>query len=158
MPTLRRVTADDMDQLFMWANDVDVRNNAYENKPIAYERHISWFNMKLYDRKSYMYIYEEGCTPIGQIRFDLEGTTLEVDVSIDKEHRGCGHGTHIIRYGTLRALNDARASYAVAYVLQQNSASLRAFIAAGYNYEGIVNYMGKQVHKLQYTAGGINAC
>lgn len=157
MPYLRHVASEDLLLLFEWANDPAVRRNAFNPKPISYARHCSWFSMKLHDRNAYMYVYMEGTDPVGQIRFDCSDGVLEVDVSIAASQRGRGYGVGIIRDGTLLALNEARASYAVAYVLPSNTASLNAFLAVGYNDTGTVTYMGKRVHKLQYPAGVVNA-
>lgn len=41
--TLRKATKQDVKTLYDWANDIDVRLNAFNQKNIEREQHLLWF-------------------------------------------------------------------------------------------------------------------
>lgn len=110
--------------LFEWANDKNVRQNAFNAEPIIWENHLKWFNKKLKDERSKVFLLYKGVKPLGQIRLDLINKYWEIDYSIDKEYRGQGLGKKIIQ------LISSKYSFEFplkAYVKQDNIASLRVF-------------------------------
>ena len=42
----------DVDLLFSWANDKEVRKNSFSSEPICYEEHLAWFRKKYQERDS----------------------------------------------------------------------------------------------------------
>lgn len=79
---LRKVTPQDMDLLFCWANDDTVRANAFHTEKIPYENHIQWFEKMMSDAAVYQYILYDGDVPIGQVRLaDEDGDALMITVS-----------------------------------------------------------------------------
>ncbi|PJZ53375.1 hypothetical protein CH380_09250, partial [Leptospira adleri] len=68
---LRTVTSKDESLLLRWANDPSVRQMAFNSTEISVEDHKNWFNSKLNDLKSSIYILEDFDTPVGLIRFDF---------------------------------------------------------------------------------------
>lgn len=133
---LRKVTKDDMDILFQWANDEIVRKNSFNSEMIPYEVHQKWFSNVLEDSHMVQYILEgidenNNIIPIGQIRFNynVQEQSAEVGYSIDVKYRGLGYGKQIIRMGT----NCIKAEFIelqkiVAKVKTTNIASYKAFI------------------------------
>lgn len=93
---LHEVSIDDAVLLFHWANDMDVRRNAFNEEPIIWENHIKWLESKLKDLNSKIFILKDNNLPVGQIRIDLEDNYWVIDYSIDKEYRGKGYGEKIV--------------------------------------------------------------
>ena len=68
---LRKVTQEDCELLWQWANDPIVRAASFRSDSILWEDHFEWFNKKLHSFNCYYFIavnkLEE---PVGQIRFE----------------------------------------------------------------------------------------
>ena len=93
---LRRAGPDDMDLLFMWANDETTRLNAFNQQQIPYEVHQQWFTDKLKSDTCAIFIYCVDEVPIGQIRIDIDNDSGIISYSIDAAHRSRGHGRAIM--------------------------------------------------------------
>jgi UDP-2,4-diacetamido-2,4,6-trideoxy-beta-L-altropyranose hydrolase len=132
--SLRRATADDMMFYFQWANDPDVRRNAFHQEPILLASHQDWFIRKIADDHSYLYVLEKQGVPAGQIRFDMtENGIAEIDFSIAPEFRGQGLGAELLRYGVETLVNDTpQTSVVQGIVKKENIASCQAFLRAGF--------------------------
>lgn len=129
---LREAAEEDMDLLFTWANDPEVRKNSFSTGNISYEEHKRWFAQLMQDGSRKQYIYMADGEPAGQIRLDLQGDTAEVSYSICAGKRGKGHGKKMI--GLLRELlrEESCVRTLTAKVKAGNPASERAFLADGY--------------------------
>lgn len=131
---LRRAVEGDMDLLFDWANDQEVRENSFSTGQIAYGEHRRWFLGLLQDasRKQYIYLADE--IPIGQIRVTLQKDKAEISYSISREWRGQGHGKRMLELLRHQLLLDAPGVRTlVAKVKKGNPASERAFLDTGYH-------------------------
>lgn len=131
--SLRPATAADEELLLDWANDADVRNNAFSKAPITAEGHHAWFRSKLADGNCMILIGQDRYgMPAGQVRFDLGADTATIDVSVDPALRGRGAGELLMQ----RALDTLRAGgcrkTVVAEVLLANTASQRMFERLGF--------------------------
>lgn len=89
----RKVQISDCDLIYSWANEYEVRNNAFNSNEIKYENHKRWFYSKLNNPNSVIYVILDNNTPIGQIRIDIENNEGKIDYSIDYKYRGKGYGT-----------------------------------------------------------------
>lgn len=94
---LRKASLDDMDLLYLWANDVTARENAFSEKKIEYENHKKWFIKKLESSESVIYIYVYHQIPIGQARVDVENDYGLISYSIDCAYRLQGHGRMLLQ-------------------------------------------------------------
>lgn len=149
MINFRKATKDDARLLWEWANEETVRENAYNQGQISWDEHIEWLRKKINARKSFIFIAESNNKPIGQIRFDLKGDdSAVVDVSVDKNQRGEGFGSKIIKFGTRHFLDKNIGNEVHAYVKKGNMASKRAFEKAGYNLIDIEQIKGVKSYHL----------
>ena len=135
---IRRAREEDCRPLWEWANDPVVRATAFNPAPIPWESHLRWFDAKLHDPASAIFVgLDPEGVPFGQVRFDWNDQGVaEIDVNVAQRRRHCGQGGALIR----RAVQELLATSAVrsvhARVKPQNQASLRAFEKAGFDLAG----------------------
>lgn len=93
---LRPADTADMELLFRWANDDQVRENAFHKEKISLEEHRTWFLNLLEDENQYQYILLHGSEPVGQIRLSVCEGKAEIDYSVVPEKRKQGYGGMLI--------------------------------------------------------------
>ena len=74
---LREASERDLDLLYGWANDPEVRRNSFSTPQIPYQEHQEWFLGLLLDSTRKQYIYMAGQIPVGQIRIAVQGRSEE---------------------------------------------------------------------------------
>lgn len=130
---LRRATMEDMDLLFKWANNPDVRKNAFNTEPIPYENHVAWFNKMMLNNSVIQYILCENDIELGQIRLNIENETAVIDYSIDEVFRGKGLGTKMLTMIEEIIVSEKIPVFTlIGQVKYENKASAKAFIKNGY--------------------------
>lgn len=139
---LREAQSGDAELLFSWANDIDVRRNAFSQHEITWEEHVQWFKRKLNDKDCHIYIAQTDSVPVGQIRLDIEGGKARIDYSVAAQRRGQGIGKEMLRQAEL--IPDLGVSGFLAQVKTGNDASAAAFAACGFHrtaeYDGYAEY------------------
>lgn len=123
--SLRRVGSSDARMLFDWANDPEVRSNSFCTDAIKWEDHLRWFERKLRDPSSHIFIAVLSGVPVGQIRLDVIGEDAEIGYSIAREHRGRGLSTKMVALAEVEARSFARRL--VAHVKSDNVRSIAVF-------------------------------
>jgi RimJ/RimL family protein N-acetyltransferase len=146
--SLRLAGIKDCKLIWRWANDPEVRKNAYNSDPIPWQDHKEWFECKVNSSSSVIYIAEIESKPVGQIRFEIEQSVAAVDVSVSKRMRGEGYGTMIISQGTKKVLEDLKVERIDAFVKTDNVASRKAFERAGYTVEEETIKKGEESYRL----------
>ncbi|MCB0478273.1 MAG: GNAT family N-acetyltransferase [Crocinitomicaceae bacterium] len=149
---LRKATSDDIKLIFDWANDIEVRKNAFNQDPIAYEDHKKWFNNKLEEAHSFIYILEVNNVPAGQIRFDLRLNSWYIDYSVSVSFRSQNLGEYLIRLGISHLSKELnyRGEEIIGEVKKENIASQKTFIRCGFDkLENEGAFIFKQNPKLQ---------
>ena len=141
--SLKKVRPADVDLLYQWANDSEVRRNAFHTEPILYENHVKWFANMLADSSVYLYILYRGETPIGQIRLNIEGSEAMIDYSISAKYRGKGYGSKL-----LQLLQKQVAANKISNVIKltgqvkyENPASARVFEKCGFTKKEMTDYI-----------------
>ena len=128
--SLRRAVIQDDKLLFAWANDIDVRKNAFEQHEITWEEHIQWFQRKLSARDCYIYIASVNDRPVGQIRLDIEDNRALIDYSVDAASRGLGYGSKMLMQ--VLVLPGLPIDFFLACVKEGNTASAKVFEKCGF--------------------------
>ncbi|WP_369617507.1 GNAT family N-acetyltransferase [Flavobacterium sp. CFS9] len=95
---LREANEDDVELLFIWANDQDVRKNSIVQDQIIWENHLAWFKKKINDSETKIFILSNKNKCFGQIRIDKVGSQWQIDYSIDHIYRGQGLGKEIVKH------------------------------------------------------------
>lgn len=89
---LREAIEKDVNLLYEWANDEEVRKSAFSTEYISYSEHLKWFENILQNPNVIQYIFIADGKPIGQVRLDIAHEKAEIDISISSEKRGMGYG------------------------------------------------------------------
>jgi UDP-2,4-diacetamido-2,4,6-trideoxy-beta-L-altropyranose hydrolase len=128
---LRAARADDVELYFTWANDAEVRQHSLNEAAISWETHQQWFQTRLADSLSHLFVLEAGPLPVGQVRFDGSGDTWRIDYSIDVAFRGRGWGRTLLLLGMRRVAERQRTRFC-AEVKRSNGASAAHFVRLGF--------------------------
>lgn len=83
-------TIGDVELVYNWANEPEVRANALNLESILYEDHEVWYNSKLKSSGTNILIFRSLKRPLGQVRLDLVDGFWEIDYSVDSKFRGLG--------------------------------------------------------------------
>ncbi len=130
---IRPVVKDDVEQLFIWVNEIEVRKQSVISKPIEFEDHHKWLLSKIKSTESFLFIAIMGRIQVGQIRFDLVNGYFEIDYSIDRDYRGYGLGKEIIKRGVEELIILIDTPKIRAKVKKGNLASNSIFSKIGFN-------------------------
>jgi UDP-2,4-diacetamido-2,4,6-trideoxy-beta-L-altropyranose hydrolase len=128
---LRPAAPDDELLYFAWANDPEVRRQAISTDEIALERHREWFAARLATSRCHLFVMCAGELPVGQIRFERDGTEARIGYSIDPLFRGRGWGTLVVALGVKQLLNSGPITFR-ADVKEANVASRSVFGRLGF--------------------------
>lgn len=139
---IKHAVQNDCELLFKWANDEDVRMNAFNSKTIEYEEHREWFKKKLESKDVYMFIINVEEIPIGQIRIDIDNQIGIIDYCIDQAWRGKGYGTMVL-IEIINLINKESLPIIklMGKVKHENKVSQNAFIKSGYLQKYNEHYM-----------------
>lgn len=144
----RKSDGDDVDLLFNWANDPDVRINAINKDLIPFENHQRWYRSKMESNTSFIYIVEDiyDKSPVGQVRFDLmDSERFLIDYSIDLKKRGKGLGEVILRKGIKSLCSDYTGNISLeAKVKRSNAASAQVFKSLSFTFTSIEKIEGDE--------------
>ena len=151
---LRAVKEEDCKLLWELANDPEVRAASFSSKLIPWEEHVNWFRSKQSDTSClFLLALNEIDEPIGQVRFDLDGSRAVVSVSLRKEFRGKGYGSELIKIASQRLFETSDVNSIVAYVKLANKASVHAFVNAGFKQKGLVMIHGQEAFNFLLEKG-----
>ncbi len=132
---LREACPEDLTLLFSWANDPEVRARSFNTEPISLQSHTCWFETKLADANSRLYIASVEGEPAAHIRFDLKGETAVISYLVARSFRGKGLGHSVLMKGIAKLREGKAAVRLVEGLVQKdNTASIRAFEKAGFSY------------------------
>jgi UDP-2,4-diacetamido-2,4,6-trideoxy-beta-L-altropyranose hydrolase len=131
----RKATLKDSQLYWEWANDPEVRKNAFNSSPISWEEHQSWFQKKIKENQTTLLVFETILGPIGQVRMEYKEKKLILDYSISRQYRGLGFGVELIK-NSMQTKKNKKIRFE-AYVKKENLASIRTLEKAGFIIEEI---------------------
>ena len=130
---LRPATKADIREWWEWSNDPDVRAVSFSSDPIPWESHERWFRQRLDDPDCRLLIAGDSAgTGFAQIRFDLDGNTALISISLAPGRRGQGRGTQVIWTACDSLFRSSPIERIEALIMPDNAASIRAFEKAGF--------------------------
>jgi RimJ/RimL family protein N-acetyltransferase len=136
----RTVQYSDAELLFNWANDSSTRSNSLSSKKITWEEHMNWFNQKMNDPKTTMFLFLKKET-VGVLRLDKVNNNLQISFSVNFKHRGKGVGNNMIRF----ILKKFSRSDFSAQVIENNLGSHRIFLRNNFMIDYISSSGSKKV-------------
>ncbi len=132
---LRHATIADLQLVFDWNNDPEVRKRSFNPEPILLENHTRWYKAKLEDANAKFYIAEVNGKPAAQIRFDVNADTATISYLISDGFRGKGLGHNVLHKGISKLKRENQTIKTIVGLVQENNmASVRAFEKAGFAY------------------------
>jgi RimJ/RimL family protein N-acetyltransferase len=150
MISFRKPTINDARLYFDWANDKTVRENSYKQDAISFENHVSWFTQKLKSPDCFFYLFtDESGTPAGQVRIDKSKDEIIIGISIDEKFRGKNLGAEMLLQSSNDYFNHFPGATIIAYIKENNMASLKIFRNAGFEGDEKVIVEGASSYKLK---------
>jgi len=135
----RPASIDDCELYFNWANDKSVRQNSFHTGLIGWHDHKKWFQNRLDDNNSYLYIVKTSQSDIGQVRFDCANGVATIDYSVSSNFRGKGFGKVLVWSAIKKIREDyPEVKKIKAQVKIDNIASNKIFLKLGFNKQGEV--------------------
>lgn len=133
---LRNVNKNDVELLFGWRNDEEVRKNSFSEEVIEFKNHSSWFCKTLSREDVFLYILVDGGNDVGQIRLNVEKNTGIISYSIDRRFRNNGYGTKILQLVENKIISENLGIFELQGLVKiTNVASQKAFEKMGYQKE-----------------------
>jgi UDP-2,4-diacetamido-2,4,6-trideoxy-beta-L-altropyranose hydrolase len=130
---LRRAKLGDMETYFHWANESETRRYSFNEGFITWSDHVGWFKHKISSTDTLMWILEtDRGLPVGQIRFELMGSTADINYSLDPIVRGRGWGKQLVMLG-INLFKERHSEISLkAIVKEKNVASYKIFQDLGF--------------------------
>ena len=93
---LRKVKWEDLNIIYEWRNDPEVRKNSFSQDEIKPEEHNRYWLERLAKDDAYSFIVVSEEEDVGLIRLDKMGDSYEVHIMIAPDRQGKGFGTAAI--------------------------------------------------------------
>ena len=130
---LRPVTAEDAALLFDWLNRPDSLAASLDTSaPVAWDVHKGWFDARLADPQTRIWIVERDAATVGGIRLQDKGDGPEIAIYIDAAARGAGAAAAALGLALDEAHSVWPGSEVIARVRPDNATSRRLFEHAGF--------------------------
>ena len=143
--SFRSAGLEDALMLWYWANDPDTRSSSFSSELIQWDTHWAWFNRKLASPDSYSLILDQMNISVGQIRYDcLSADTARVSYSVARHVRNTGIGTKILKLSAPVARSRLGIKYVEGLTKEDNKASIRCLVKAGFQHMGKTLVTGKE--------------
>ncbi len=151
MLEFRPATHDDVELLYRWANDLQVRKNSFSTDVITFSEHREWFDKKLKSEKCEIFIFTLDSKPVGQVRFEIsQDNTAEIGILINKEFRGKGLASDMLRLASEFAVTKLGIRCIWSHIKLDNDISVRAFEKAGYQNKKTIFFKNQKCFELQF--------
>jgi endonuclease IV/RimJ/RimL family protein N-acetyltransferase len=146
---LREVSDGDCELVWKWANEPIVREASFTSGLIQWEDHVKWFQSKICDPQCKFYIaVSDDETTMGQVRFDMEGDTAVISISLSHMFRDKGYGSRLIRIASQELFSTSDVKTIRSYVKHVNNSSIYSFKKAGFKREGTITVQGQKTYSL----------
>lgn len=133
MVFLREADDGDLDLLYEWANDAEVRKNSFHTDQISYAEHVRWFREMMRSDHVKQFILMDQERPVGQIRVELRGSEAQISYSVAAAERGRGYGRVLLeRLAGKIQMDFPQIHTLTARVRPENEASRSVFEREGY--------------------------
>jgi RimJ/RimL family protein N-acetyltransferase len=153
--TIRPATELDSRDLFEWRNDPQTRVVSISTDEVPWEDHYRWFTASLSNQRRQIYmcctVIDGSSDSIGVVRFDIDESLTEAEVSINLNPRvrGRGLGTQTLLAGIAEFESDRPSVMRLtAQIRDSNEASVAIFRKAGFNLKHSNSGLGQFVRQV----------
>ena len=130
---LTKAEITDINDIFEWRNHPDIRKNFFDSEVITWNDHERWFNKKLKDQDTTIYIAYYIENKIGTIRFEANETVIKTSIMLNPLFLGKGLGSKVIKLGVERFIMEKKPDMQIiAEIKKDNFTSIKAFTKAGF--------------------------
>ena len=137
---IRAANREDVDLLFSWVNDPESMSAKLKTRqPISKENHDKWFEERLRDKDTGIWIGEIDNRPIGQVRLQLDQGMMEIDVFVASDYRNLGAARFLIDYAAARHAENWPDRQIFARIRHENFPSKHLFLKGGYKLNKVQN-------------------
>jgi RimJ/RimL family protein N-acetyltransferase len=140
---LRRALAEDMEHIFRLVNDPVVRSYSFLPEPIRLEDHAAWYANRLASQGTIFYVLDIEGVIVALVRYDRNGDEAEIDVAVHSAFRGRGFCSRVLIETAEAAIESLSVTRLKAVVFEENTASRRCFMKAGFSETGQILVKGK---------------
>ncbi len=142
--TARAAGVQDEALLLAWANDPQVRANAFNASPIASHGHAAWLAQRLADPQAcrITIVTAPNGMPVGQVRLDRAAAGWEIGYSMDEAFRGLGLGARLLQAGLPP---DVTEGTLLGRVKPGNAASAQVFRRLGFSESTVTDARGEHM-------------
>lgn len=141
--SLRRASAEDMEHIFRFANDPLVRSCSFSPEPISLQEHATWYGDRLASQDTIFYVLDLEGVIAALVRFDRNGYEAEIDVAVHSAFRGKGFCSKVLIETAEAAIESLSVARLKAVVFEENTASRRCFMKAGFSETDRILIKGK---------------
>ncbi len=139
---LRALVENDIDLLFKWVNDRELRLKSSAFKPVSWREHLDWIESTSRDQTRQLFIIEE--TQFGQaigqiVLSNISPVHRNCELSIrigSKEHRGRGLGSDALKLVLHHAQSDLGLKRVELAVFADNQVAIKSYKKTGFVHEG----------------------
>jgi UDP-2,4-diacetamido-2,4,6-trideoxy-beta-L-altropyranose hydrolase len=140
---IRPAEREDARSLWRLANDPAVRKGSLSSEPIAWDEHAAWFERKLADDRTRIWVLDFDGLLLAVIRYErTEEDLVEVSLSVAAPFRRRGLASRMVRQTWQPACDELRATRVRAVVRRENAASRKTFVQAGFAEVGPAEVQG----------------
>lgn len=145
--SLRSARKEDCRDLWTWRKNPEISKWCFCSKEIDFEDHKKWFEKKMKDEKTKIYILEnKDGEKIGQARFELDNNEVFISGSLNPDFLGKGLGSKLIRLATeIFIKKNPEAKEVIAEIKDENIFSKKAFEKADYIFYGNIHKFDSRV-------------
>ncbi|MBL8013212.1 MAG: UDP-2,4-diacetamido-2,4,6-trideoxy-beta-L-altropyranose hydrolase [Candidatus Omnitrophica bacterium] len=150
---IRKVKKEDCRDIWLWRNTHQARRASFQSETISYNQHEQWFQKKLSDRNSQLWMAETPGKKIGYVRHDTEENQAVSSIVLNPQFYGMGLGTKVISAADRRFLKLKKVPRVICAEIQNNHpASIQAFLSAGYRLKKRIVRNGKKAGVYQWQS------
>lgn len=145
---MRKADESDIADIYKYLHRDFIKKYSQNGERAEWENHRRWYKFLINSDSYLLYIIEdENGRFLGQLKFELEGETSIVSIYLLKEIRGRGLGKVIMEMGLEELLHESdEVDVVLAYILEENDASLKLFKSCGFTYEREEDHGGLDHH------------
>lgn len=149
---MRSATPDDLMMIWKWRNEPQTRAVSFNPAWIPLDEHKQWFSRNLADPLSRILIATDlDGSPVGEVRFSLQGDEAEISVILDPHYRGKGMGRYLINSGARYLFETTGILRIHSYIKCENKISWKAFLSAGFRSVGTTEIRDMTVLHLLFS-------